>query len=59
MAFVARYEPDSILGTIEVMNDLAKYLLNHGLIECDDECGVQECSDATCVFEVHVIKKRV
>ena len=59
MAYVAIYKPNSILGTTEVMNDLAKYLLDHNLIKVDDDCGVQESSDATCVFEVHVIKKRV
>ena len=59
MAFVARYEPGSVLGTTETMNDLALYLLRNGLAECEDNCGMQECSSATCVFEVHVIKKRV
>ena len=59
MAFVKRYEPDQQFGTIEVMNDLGSFLLRNGLIKCVDRCGVQEASDATCVFEVHVIKKRV
>lgn len=59
MTFVNRYEPDQQYGTIEVMNDLASYLLRKGLIRCVDGCGVQQASDATCVFEVHVIRKRV
>ena len=57
--YVARYEPGSILGKTEAMNDLDSILLVKGVIKGADDCGVQECSDATCVFEVHVIKKRV
>lgn len=45
--------------TVEVMNNLAYYLLNTGLAKEEDGCGFQEASYATCDFEIHVIKKQV
>ena len=44
--------------TIEVMNNLANYLLRNNLAICEDGCGFQEASYATCDFEIHVIKKQ-
>ena len=44
--------------TIEIMNDLASFLMTNGIAECSEGCGFQECSIATCDFEVHVVKKR-
>lgn len=45
-------------STNEDMNALAGFLLEHKMIETlGDNCGVQECSEALCDFEVHVIKK--
>lgn len=55
---VNTYSPEDKLGTTEVMNDLANFLLEHKFIECDPNCGVQEASTALCEFEVHVIRKR-
>ena len=46
-------------STIEDMNNLAGFLLEHKMIEIlNKNCGVQECSEALCDFEVHVIRKR-
>jgi len=45
--------------TVEDMNNLANYLLSHGLAVCEDNCGFQEGSYALCDYEVHVIKKKV
>lgn len=46
-------------GTIEDMNELAKYLLNHGLAKCETKnSGFQESSYALCDYEVHVIRKK-
>lgn len=45
-------------GTIEDMNELAKYLMNHGLAATNDEnVGFQESSYALCDYEVHVIRR--
>jgi len=45
--------------TIEVMNNLVNYLLKRKMVKClTENSGVQECSEATCDFEVHVIRKR-
>lgn len=47
-------------GTIEDMNELAKYLINHKLAATDGEnVGFQEGSYALCDYEVHVIRKRI
>ena len=46
-------------GTVEDMNELAKYLLTHGLATTDGEnMGFQEGSYALCDYEVHVIKRK-
>lgn len=46
-------------STVEVMNNLAEFLLKKGYIAlCDEDAGVQECSMAACDFEVHVVRKR-
>lgn len=46
-------------GTIEDMNELAKYLLNHRFARCETEnSGFQESSYALCDYEVHVIRKK-
>ena len=44
--------------TIEIMNDLASFLMKNNIAECLEGCGFQECSTATCDFEVHAVKKR-
>lgn len=45
-------------STIEVMNNLANYLLMNKMIKVDIDCGVQEVSEAICDFEVHVIRRK-
>lgn len=46
-------------GTIEDMNELAKFLLNNGFAELNSEqSGFQESSSATCDYEVHVVRKQ-
>lgn len=46
-------------STIEAMNVLASALIEHKMIEtCTPDSGVQECSEALCDFEIHIIKKR-
>ena len=45
--------------TVEIMNNLAGYLLKMELVKLEDNCGFQEGSYSTCDFEIHVIKKQV
>ena len=45
--------------TVEVMSNLAYYLLTTGLAKEEENCGFQEGSYALCDFEIHVIKKQV
>lgn len=42
-------------STIEIMNNLANYLLRNNMII--DDSGVQESSEALCNFEVHIIRR--
>lgn len=45
-------------GTIEDMNELAKYLLNNGFAKLSNERSrFQESSCALCDYEVHVIRR--
>lgn len=47
-------------GTIEDMNELAKFLLNNGFAELlTKNSGFQESSHALCDYEVYIIKKRI
>jgi len=46
-------------GTIEDMNNLAIFLLNHGFAALETEkSGFQESSYALCDYEVHVVRKK-
>ena len=46
-------------GTIEDMNELAKFLLNNRFAELETEYSrFQESSHALCDYEVHVIRKK-